>query len=85
SADPCKGEAKYEREHHPMRVKKNTAKTSHTINPVPFVIYDPENQGEYSRQLREGLGISSVAATCLNFLGYLAPEDYTPSIIRLKD
>ncbi len=63
---------------------KSRPKTSHSLNPVPFIIYDPENQGEYLPRLKEGLGISSAAATCLNFLGYLAPEDYTPSIIELR-
>ena len=38
------------------------AKTSHSLNPVPCVVYDPETKGEYAPVLREGLGISSVAA-----------------------
>ena len=45
------------------------AKTSHSLNPVPCVIYDPENKGEYSAELRPGLGISSLAATCIELLG----------------
>lgn len=57
------------------------AKTSHSLNPVPFIIYDPECKGEYKTELRENLGISSVAATCIEFLGFKAPEDYDPSII----
>ena len=59
------------------------AKTSHSLNPVPFIIYDPESKGEYKTELKEGLGISSVAATCIEFLGFKAPEDYDPSIIIL--
>ena len=31
----------------------------------------------------EGLGISSLAATCLNLLGFAAPEDYDRSIVEL--
>jgi len=56
-------------------------KTSHSLNPVPCLIFDPEYQGEYEPRLREGLGISSLGATCLNFLGFEAPPDYDPSII----
>ncbi len=56
------------------------AKTSHSLNPVPFIIYDPEYKGEYSKTLNEGLGISSVAATCISFLGFEPPADYDKSI-----
>ena len=59
-------------------------KTSHSLNPVPCVIYDPESKGEYDPQLREGLGISSLAATCIELLGYKAPEGYDPAVIRFK-
>lgn len=61
---------------------KPKAKTSHSLNPVPAIIYDPETQGEYSAELKTGLGISSLAATCIELLGYTAPEDYDTSIIN---
>ena len=57
------------------------AKTSHSLNPVPCVLYDPEAKGEYRKELREGLGISSLAATCIELLGYKAPADYDPSVL----
>jgi 2,3-bisphosphoglycerate-independent phosphoglycerate mutase len=60
------------------------AKTSHSLNPVPCVIYDPDYRGEYEPKLREGLGISSLAATTIELLGYLPPEGYDPSVIALK-
>lgn len=63
---------------------KPKAKTSHSLNPVPFIVYDPAYNGEYDKKLSEGLGISSVATTCINLLGYEAPEDYDASIISLK-
>jgi 2,3-bisphosphoglycerate-independent phosphoglycerate mutase len=63
---------------------KPKAKTSHTLSPVPFLIYDPSYQGEYDLKLKEGLGISSVAATLLNLLGYEAPSYYDASIVNLK-
>ena len=60
-------------------------KTSHTLNPVPAIIYDPQFNGEYEIDLlvkKPGLG--NVAATLLNLLGYNAPDDYLPSLIKLK-
>jgi 2,3-bisphosphoglycerate-independent phosphoglycerate mutase len=63
---------------------KPRAKTSHSLNPVPCIIYDADYKGDYSTQLVEGLGISSLAATTINLLGYEAPEDYDASILQRK-
>lgn len=60
------------------------AKTSHSLNPVPCIIYDPCYSGEYSKTLREGLGISSIAATCISLLGYVPPEDYDKSVVTFN-
>ncbi|MCE5256454.1 MAG: 2,3-bisphosphoglycerate-independent phosphoglycerate mutase [Spirochaetaceae bacterium] len=60
------------------------AKTSHSLNPVPCVIYDPDYKGEYAKQLEAGLGISSLAATCIALLGYLPPEGYDRPVIALN-
>ncbi len=60
------------------------AKTSHSLNPVPCVIYDPESKGEYSADLRSGLGISSLAATCIELLGLTPPADYDASVLSMK-
>ena len=57
------------------------AKTAHSLNPVPGIIYDPEYKGEYKKELNEGLGISSLAATIIDLLGYKAPEDYDKSLL----
>jgi len=60
-------------------------KTSHTLNPVPAIIYDPKFTGEYQLDLSvKDAGLGNVAATLLNLLGYDAPEDYLPSLIKLK-
>ncbi|GMO31087.1 MAG: 2,3-bisphosphoglycerate-independent phosphoglycerate mutase [Termitinemataceae bacterium] len=65
------------------------AKTSHSLNPVPCVIFDPAYQGEYKKDkdkldacLNEGLGISSIAATCIELLGFDAPSDYDKSVLQ---
>jgi 2,3-bisphosphoglycerate-independent phosphoglycerate mutase len=65
------------------------AKTSHSLNPVPCVIYDPAFRGEYSAGpgeggLQEGLGISSIAATCIELLGYLPPAEYDKSVLKMR-
>jgi len=60
---------------------KPKAKTSHSLNPVPCVIFDPAYQNEYKKDLVEGLGISSIAATCMNLLGFEAPKEYDRSIL----
>ena len=59
-------------------------KTSHSLNPVPCIVYDPEFKGEYESTLREGLGISSLGATCIELLGFKAPEEYDPSVLVMK-
>jgi 2,3-bisphosphoglycerate-independent phosphoglycerate mutase len=64
------------------------SKTSHSLNPVPFVVYDPGCKGEYPAEpyegcLNEGLGISSVAAACIHLLGLLPPDDYDKSPLKL--
>ena len=58
------------------------SKTSHSLNPVPCAIVDFGYQGEYSKTLKEGLGISSLTATAIELLGYVPPEDYDPSVLN---
>lgn len=60
------------------------AKTSHSLNPVPCIICDSAYQGEYEPVLKSGLGISSIAATCMNLLDFEAPQEYDPSIITMR-
>lgn len=87
TADHGNSDDMYEHKKGKVVYKENgrpKAKTSHSLNPVPFLLYDPSFDGEYSGSLKEGLGISSVAATCIELLGYKAPSDYDTSIITLK-
>lgn len=58
-------------------------KTSHTLNPVPFIIYDPVPAGPYRlRRLPDPPGLANVASTILYFLGYEPPDDYLPSLVE---
>ncbi len=60
------------------------AKTSHTLNPVPFIVYDNFTADKYEVKLgREDFGLSSVAATTVNMLGYEAPDIWDESMISL--
>lgn len=58
------------------------AKTSHTLNPVPFIIYDNFTNADYTVKEDKGtFGLSNVAATTVRLLGYEAPAAWDESII----
>jgi len=61
-------------------------KTSHTLNPVPFMIYDPSGSAafEIDPARAEGAGIANVTATVLELLGFTPPEDEKPSLLRFR-
>ena len=59
-------------------------KTSHSLNPVLGIIYDPEYKGEYDLELNSGLGISSWPSSLMNLMGFVEPSDYDKSMINLK-
>jgi 2,3-bisphosphoglycerate-independent phosphoglycerate mutase len=59
-------------------------KTAHTLNPVPFAIFDPGYDGEYVMAHLERPGLTNVASTLLNFLGFEKVADYDPSLIKIK-
>jgi 2,3-bisphosphoglycerate-independent phosphoglycerate mutase len=62
---------------------KRIVKTAHTLNPVPFIVYDPGYAGEYSlRTNLEHAGLSNIAATVFRLLGWEPPDDYDPSLIE---
>ena len=62
------------------------AKTSHTLNPVPCIVYD-NREGDKGYTVKEDagtFGLSNVAATVVNLLGYNAPSMWDESLIELK-
>ncbi|GAB4516838.1 MAG: 2,3-bisphosphoglycerate-independent phosphoglycerate mutase [Haliangiales bacterium] len=60
-------------------------KTSHTLNPVPFMVYDPSRGDRYQvAQDLPGAGIANVAASCFELLGFTPPDDFKPSLLRFK-
>ena len=54
-------------------------KTSHTLNPVPFIVYDPTAEHE----MKDGnFGLSNVAATVTQLLGVETPSMWDESMLK---
>lgn len=86
SADHGNSDDMYERSKKTGEVVRTEAgipkpKTAHSLNPVPVFVYDPAGTANLRRSDHTGLGISSLAATCLVCMGFKPPEEYTPSIV----
>ena len=64
---------------------KMKAKTSHTLNKVPCIIYDnTDAKDHYTVKADEGnFGLSNIAATMVNLMGYEAPAKWDESVIEL--
>ena len=57
---------------------KVSPRTAHSLNPVPFIIYDPD----HSWTIKEGqFGLANVAPTVLTMLGLTAPDCWEDSVI----
>ena len=90
TADHGNADEMYEVDKKSGEPKKNKdgsykAKTSHTLNPVPCYIYDNYSQDKYEVKADDGkFGLSNVAATMVNLLGYEAPAAWDESIIKVK-
>lgn len=62
---------------------KPKAKTSHTLNPVPCVIYDNYYSDKY--EFIEGdYGLANIAATVVTMMGLTPPEIWEKPMIKLK-
>ena len=60
------------------------AKTSHTLNPVPCIIYDNFGSDSYTVKQSDNYGLSNVAATVVNLMGYEAPDFWDSSMIEIN-
>jgi 2,3-bisphosphoglycerate-independent phosphoglycerate mutase len=62
------------------------AKTSHTLNPVPFLIHDLARGDRYEidPDKAKSAGIANVTATCIELLGFVPPDDLESSILRFR-
>ena len=70
-----KGAVKRDKEGHAK------AKTSHTLNPVPFILVTADANPGWKLAEVPGAGLANIAATLCNLLGYEAPSDYEPSLV----
>ena len=57
---------------------KTSVRTAHSLNPVPFIIYDPDTK----YVIRDGhYGLANVAPTLVKMMGIEAPACWEPSMI----
>ncbi len=63
---------------------KREPHVAHTLNPVPFVIADYSGANAFQLTSIAHPGLSNVAATLVNLLGFEKPEEYDASLIALK-
>ena len=56
-------------------------KTSHTLNPVPFYVYDPKAPKARSLQQGDQFGLANFAATALELLGQPPVKHFMPSLL----
>lgn len=74
--DKKTGKAKHHKDGTPK------AKTSHTLSKVPFIIYDNSKKSSYALKTGD-FGLSNIAATIVNLLGFEAPQIWDESMIEL--
>jgi 2,3-bisphosphoglycerate-independent phosphoglycerate mutase len=58
---------------------------AHTLNPVPFIIKDFSGANTIRMAGVPSPGLSNVAATLLNLLGFKKPDDYDPSLVVMNE
>jgi len=66
--------------------KKGKVVTSHSLNPVPFLVVDPGLRGEYTvdASVVAEPGVGNITASFINLLGFVAPDFYEKSLIRFS-
>ena len=60
------------------------AKTAHTLNPVPFILYDNVTGGKLGLKAVAGAGLSNIAATTANLLGFEKHAKWDESLLEVK-
>jgi 2,3-bisphosphoglycerate-independent phosphoglycerate mutase len=75
-ADAATGEVKRRPDGSPV------IKTSHTLNPVPWLLAGAAAERFAAAPGIERPGLGNLAATLLLLLGFAAPQDYLPALVR---
>jgi 2,3-bisphosphoglycerate-independent phosphoglycerate mutase len=60
------------------------AKTAHTLNPVPLILYDNVSGGKLGLAQTETAGLSNIAATIANLLGFEKHAKWDESLLVVK-
>ena len=60
------------------------AKTAHTLNPVPLILYDNVSGGKLGLKQTETAGLSNIAATVANLLGLEKHAAWDDSVLDMK-
>lgn len=60
------------------------AKTAHTLNPVPLILYDNVSGGKLELKQTETAGLSNIAATTANLLGLERHAKWDESLLVVK-
>ena len=60
------------------------AKTAHTLNPVPLILYDNVSGGRLGLRSDESAGLSNIAATTANLLGLEAHAKWDASLLAVR-
>ena len=60
------------------------AKTAHTLNPVPLILYDNVSGGKLGLKPLAGAGLSNLAATTANLLGFEKHAKWDESLLQIK-
>ncbi len=87
TADHGNADEMYELDKKSGAPKKNAdghmkSKTSHTLNPVPCIIYDPHTANDYQVLTdRKDFGLSNLAATTVKLLGYEPPAVWDETMV----
>ncbi|MDJ0653680.1 MAG: 2,3-bisphosphoglycerate-independent phosphoglycerate mutase [Xanthomonadales bacterium] len=86
TADHGNADEMYEQDKKTGEPKRNEdgsfkSKTSHTLNPVPFILYDNVSNGSIALRDDDDFGLSNLAATTVNLLGFEAPAAWDSSLL----
>ena len=60
------------------------AKTAHTLNPVPLILYDNVTGGKLGLKASPTAGLSNLAATTANLLGFEKHAKWDESLLEIK-
>ena len=61
------------------------AKTAHTLNPVPLILFDQVSGGKLGLKQTDQAGLSSIAATVANLVGLQKHEKWDDGVLTIAD